>query len=101
MDYLTWTFLYRRLLMNPSYYSLDDTDDDTLNEYLSNLVEATTTDLEMAGCIAVDEEDNIEPEPLGAISSYYYLNYRTVRMFNDRITEDMDVAEVPASQLAS
>lgn len=38
MDYLTWTFFYRRLLQNPSYYDLEATDPESVNEFLSRMV---------------------------------------------------------------
>ena len=39
LDYLTWTFFYRRVLQNPSYYDLDDTDPDSVSAFLSDMVE--------------------------------------------------------------
>ena len=45
VDYMTWTFLYRRLLQNPSYYDLEGTTAEDVNEYLSALVERTFTTL--------------------------------------------------------
>ena len=38
MDYLTWTYFYRRLVMNPTYYNLEDSSPDGINLYLSELV---------------------------------------------------------------
>ena len=35
LHYLTWTFFFRRLLLNPSFYDLTDTKPETLNLYLS------------------------------------------------------------------
>ena len=40
VDYLTWTYFFRRLLCNPSYYHLEDTSHDgiiTLDEILVKL----------------------------------------------------------------
>ena len=47
VDYMTWTFLYRRLLQNPAYYDLEGTGADDVNEYLSALVERTFTTLQV------------------------------------------------------
>lgn len=47
VDYLTWTFLFRRLLCNPSYYDLEATDPDDVNAFLSDLVEDTLLALEV------------------------------------------------------
>ncbi|RCH92282.1 hypothetical protein CU097_011673 [Rhizopus azygosporus] len=38
VDYLTWTYMYRRLKQNPNYYGLDK----DVNKYLSNLVNEAT-----------------------------------------------------------
>ena len=43
VDYMTWTFLYRRLLQNPSIYDLEGTTAEDVNESLSALVERTLT----------------------------------------------------------
>jgi len=47
VDYLTWTFFFRRLLQNPSYYGLGDTDEEDVNAFLSGLVEDNLAALEV------------------------------------------------------
>ena len=39
IDYLTWTFFYRRMLQNPSYYDLEDTEMESVSAFLSDMVE--------------------------------------------------------------
>ncbi|AQL08745.1 DExH-box ATP-dependent RNA helicase DExH14 [Zea mays] len=82
--YLTWTYLYRRLVVNPAYYGLEDTETNTLNSYLSRLVETTFEDLEDSGCIKVDDH-SVKYLILGKIASQYYLSYLTVSMFGSNI----------------
>ena len=47
MDYLTWTFFFRRLLQNPSYYELPSTDGGEVSVFLSRMIEATLSALEV------------------------------------------------------
>ena len=47
VDYLTWTFFFRRLLQNPSYYDLDSTASDAVNVFLSRMVEDTLAALQV------------------------------------------------------
>lgn len=84
VHYLTWTYLFRRLVINPSYYGLEDTDSKTLNAYLSRLVQNTLEDLEDSGCIKMNE-DSVEPMMSGSIASQYYLSYLTLSMFGTNI----------------
>ncbi|CAL9109847.1 unnamed protein product [Musa acuminata var. zebrina] len=84
VHYLTWTYLFRRLVRNPSYYGLEDTEASTLNSYLSRLMQATFEDLEDSGCIKMNE-NSVEPLMLGSIASQYYLSYMTVSMFGSNI----------------
>jgi len=55
MDYLTWTYFFRRLLMNPSYYELVDTENDSVNKFLSGLVEDAVTQLDNSACVEIGE----------------------------------------------
>ncbi|KAG8095957.1 hypothetical protein GUJ93_ZPchr0013g35707 [Zizania palustris] len=82
--YLTWTYLYRRLVVNPAYYGLENTEIYTLNSYLSRLVETTFEDLEDSGCIKMDDH-SVKYLILGKIASQYYLSYLTVSMFGTNI----------------
>ncbi|XP_074846926.1 activating signal cointegrator 1 complex subunit 3 isoform X2 [Carettochelys insculpta] len=95
MDYITWTYFFRRLIMNPSYYNLDDVSHDTMNKFLSNLVEKSLIDLECSYCIEIGEDNrSIEPLTYGRIASYYYLQHQTVRMFKDRLKPECSVEEL-------
>lgn len=93
VDYLTWTYFFRRLLKNPSFYQLEDTTVESLNEYLSDLIDHTLRDLELAQCIKV-EDDAIETLTLGRIASYYYLHYTTVQLFHNDMHEQSTIQEL-------
>ncbi|XP_058504063.1 activating signal cointegrator 1 complex subunit 3 [Solea solea] len=95
MDYITWTYFFRRLVMNPSYYSLEDISHESINKFLSNLVERSLRDLECSYCIEIKEDDRtIEPLTYGRISSYYYLRHQTIRMFKERLKAELSVEEL-------
>ncbi|XP_075100776.1 DExH-box ATP-dependent RNA helicase DExH14 [Nicotiana tabacum] len=87
VHYLTWTYLFRRLMVNPAYYGLEVAEPGILNSYLSSLVQSTFEDLEDSGCIKITE-DSVEPLMLGSIASQYYLKYTTVSMFGSKIGPD-------------
>lgn len=78
VDYLTWTFLYRRLTQNPNYYNLQGVTHRHLSDHLSELVETTLSDLEQSKCISIEDEMDCMPLNLGMIAAYYYINYTTI-----------------------
>ncbi|GBP32714.1 Putative U5 small nuclear ribonucleoprotein 200 kDa helicase [Eumeta japonica] len=86
VDYLTWTFLYRRLTQNPNYYNLQGVTHRHLSDHLSELVETTLSDLEQSKCIAIEDEMDCQPLNLGMIASYYYINYTTIELFSLSLT---------------
>ena len=93
VDYLTWTYFFRRLLCNPSYYHLEDTSHEGISEYLASLVQRTLEDLEDNECIEVDE-DQITATTIGRITAYYYLDYTTASMFASRVEDMVDQESV-------
>ncbi|XP_027550315.1 activating signal cointegrator 1 complex subunit 3 [Neopelma chrysocephalum] len=95
MDYITWTYFFRRLIMNPSYYNLDDVSHDTMNKYLSSLVEKSLFDLECSYCIEIGEDNrSIEPVTYGRIASYYYLKHPTIGMFKEQLKPESNIEEL-------
>ncbi|KAK9891555.1 hypothetical protein WA026_015516 [Henosepilachna vigintioctopunctata] len=82
VDYLTWTFLYRRLTQNPNYYNLQGVTHRHLSDHLSELVETTLVDLEQSKCVSVEDDMDCVPLNLGMIAAYYYINYTTIELFS-------------------
>lgn len=89
LDYLTWTYYFRRLMKNPNYYDLDILEPDCINEYLSGLVETTVKSLIDSHCIDYDEEQTLVSLPMGKIASFYYLSHNTMLMFTQSLEENL------------
>lgn len=82
LDYLTWTYFFRRLLKNPNYYNMEGAENDDVNKFLSSLIENVLESLADAGCIEIDSDNRtVYPTSLGRISSYYYLSHITMKHF--------------------
>jgi len=109
MDYLTWTYFFRRLVQNPAFYQLNDTDPMAVKQHLQDLVCDTLSSLADAGCVelpadfdalvsraahgpaAVLADIPVAPTTLGSICSYYYLKHATVGTFSSRFEEEEEV----------
>lgn len=86
VDYLTWTFMYRRLNKNPNYYNLQGVSHRHLSDHLSELVENALSGLESSKCVAIEEDMYLKPLNLGLIASYYYISYTTIERFSSSLT---------------
>ena len=56
IDWITWTFMYRRLTQNPNYYNLQEATELGLNDFLSELIENTVEFLQNIKCIEIGAE---------------------------------------------
>lgn len=56
MEYMTWTYFFRRLLENPSYYNLDDIEPRAVQQFLSDLVDAVVNKLVDYNCVTINDE---------------------------------------------
>lgn len=87
LDYLTWTFFFRRLHKNPSYYGLEISAEENntiaaqqaANEFMIEMVDKSLNELAESQCITIMPNGDIDPTPLGKIMSYYYLSHKTIR----------------------
>ena len=87
LDYLTWTFFFRRLHKNPSYYGLEISAEEhntvaaqaLANDYMISLVDKSLEELSESGCIELQSNGDVDPTPLGKVMSYYYLSHKTIR----------------------
>ncbi|KAI5307745.1 putative helicase mug81, partial [Ascosphaera atra] len=76
LDYLTWTFFFRRLHKNPSFYGLEIAADDhntiaaqqLANDYMINLVDNSLSELAASSCVLFDTNSgDVDPTPFGKI----------------------------------
>lgn len=87
LDYLTWTFFFRRLHKNPSYYGLELSAEEhstiaaqqLANEYMIEMVNKSLGELAESKCVEVFPNGDVDPTALGKTMSYYYLSHKTIR----------------------
>ncbi|MCJ1441439.1 MAG: hypothetical protein MMC23_001926 [Stictis urceolatum] len=92
LDYLTWTFFFRRLHKNPSYYGLEISAEEhnttaaqqLANEYMITLVNRSLDALSESKCIELHSNGDVDATALGKIMSYYYLSHTTIRSLVSR-----------------
>ncbi|KAL8801301.1 MAG: hypothetical protein Q9182_004566 [Xanthomendoza sp. 2 TL-2023] len=96
LDYLTWTFFFRRLHKNPSYYGLDISADEHNTvvaqqlaiDYMVEIVDKSLEELAESDCIAVHSNGDIDARPFGKIMSYYYLSHKSIRHLLKQVKRD-------------
>jgi pre-mRNA-splicing helicase BRR2 len=88
VDFLTWTFFYRRIAQNPNYYNLQGVTHRHISDHLSELIESTLSDLSKSRCILIDENEmDVSALNLGMIAAYYYIQYTTIELFNESLSK--------------
>ena len=80
VDWLTWTFLYRRVLKNPNYYGLSSRDPQIFAEFLSQSVEEAVEELEAIGCLR-SAGPALEALNLGRVAAHHGVRTATVELF--------------------
>ena len=95
LDYISWTFFFRRLLQNPSYYEMEDVEDEGLNTFLSGVVGKALDQLEMSYCLETDDDGrSIYSTVEGRIASFYYLTHTTLQHLRDTLEADMSTEQM-------
>lgn len=87
LDYLTWTFFFRRLHKNPSYYGLEISAEEhnsitaqqLANDFMIEMVDKSLNELSQSKCVEVYPNGDVDSTPMGKIMSYYYLSHKTIR----------------------
>ncbi|KAL1954519.1 hypothetical protein VTO42DRAFT_1079 [Malbranchea cinnamomea] len=88
LDYLTWTFFFRRLHKNPSFYGLEISAEEhntaaaqqAATDFMIDLVDRSLTELHESSCVVFEADTGyVDPTPFGKIMSYYYISHKTIR----------------------
>jgi len=83
VDYLTWTFYYRRLSLNPNYYNLIGNSHRHVSDHLSELVDTTFEDLSRSRCVIIEEHTGkVESTNFGRIAAYYCISYTAIEILS-------------------
>eukprot|EP00388_Colpodella_angusta_P005685 GDKJ01017432.1.p1 GENE.GDKJ01017432.1~~GDKJ01017432.1.p1 ORF type:complete len:1456 (-),score=425.96 GDKJ01017432.1:50-4213(-) len=85
LDWLTWTYLYRRVPKNPNFYGLLALSHSAFSEHLSGLVETAMETLESSSCISVSNDSKsdtpcVSPLNMGIIASHYNISIHTISL---------------------
>lgn len=59
IDYLTWTYFFRRLTKNPTFYGLEAGSADAIQTYLNTLVQGNLLKLRDAGCVELEADSDV------------------------------------------
>ena len=68
----------------------------TLNTYLSTIVQRSLDELIRATCIILSDVDQrtLQATVHARIASHYYLSYKTIHLFAQRVTATMTIGEL-------
>jgi activating signal cointegrator complex subunit 3 len=85
IGYLSWTFFFRRVKLNPSYYGASSTQAEDIDSFFISTMRETLIKLYDVGCIDINGEDigmlesytGISSSFLGRAACTFYLSYKT------------------------
>lgn len=90
VDWLAYTYFYRRLHANPSFYGVKDLSSYGISAYLTELVESALTDLQNTSMIEIESGSSASAEDVAGekispltgciVSSHYNISFLTMSM---------------------
>ena len=95
IEYIKWTYFFKRLVKNPTYYGLSDAKNPKiLNEFINKLLEQVLKELNDSGCIKFLDNEGLESTYLGNYTSFYYMSYKTAKFFNNTLKANLNIEEL-------
>ena len=95
IEYIKWTYFFKRLVKNPTYYGLtSSTDAKTLNNYLNNVLNNVLNELQKSNCIEIHDNDKINSTNLGNLTSFYYMSYKSAKFYYDNINKNLSIIQL-------
>mmetsp|Transcript_7976 Transcript_7976/g.22253 ORF Transcript_7976/g.22253 Transcript_7976/m.22253 type:complete len:1913 (+) Transcript_7976:252-5990(+) len=100
VDWLSYSFLYIRMLQNPSLYGILDPEkalkeDPTLKQRRLDLAHTAACMLEKSHLIRYDRRSGaLQATPLGRISSQYYISHTSMALYSRHLRSNMSDIEL-------
>jgi activating signal cointegrator complex subunit 3 len=95
MDYLTWTYWFRRITRNPLFYEIPNNDTQTIQKYIMELIDKTCLELKDSGTIEISESGfELSPKHLGQLASFYYIQHKTIKFLASKIKEGLSIYQL-------
>lgn len=96
--WLSYTYLYIRMLRNPTLYSVpvDELDEDpALEARRADLIHTAAHRLDKSGLIRYDRRTGVLlANEIGRVAAHYYVTHRTVHAFNEHLKPSMGDIEL-------
>lgn len=94
LDMLTYTYFYRRIHNNPSFYGLNDSTALSISAFLTEVIENTVTELKSNNLIEYENEGTIKITPISKIGLHHNLaiptlSYLIANLHNKLTMSDM------------
>eukprot|EP00956_Cyclotella_meneghiniana_P043106 scaffold253032_cov96-Cyclotella_meneghiniana.AAC.4 len=93
VDWLSYTFLYVRMLKNPNLYGISDkaaSEDPTLKHRRMDLAHTAACMLERSHLVRYDRRSGaLQATPLGRIASQYYISHTSMALYSRHLRPNM------------
>ena len=83
VGFLKWTYFWKRLKQNPSYYGCPSASDADVAAFTGAVVAKTIAALSLSGCVVSGDDTAIMPTALGVAASKFYLLHVTPKEMRD------------------
>lgn len=94
MEFLTWTYYFRRITRNPLYYDIDKTDHHSIQQYLIELIDNTIVELEDSNCVTCEDDFRLNPTFNGQMAALYYIKHKSVKNLDQRLKSGQSIYEL-------
>ena len=95
MDYLTWTYWFRRITRNPLFYEIPSNDSKALQKYIVDMIDKICLELKASGSIEISEDAfELTPTFLGSLASSYYIQHKSIKYLASKLKEGQSIYQL-------